>query len=86
MSTQSIVIKDVLSNDEAINQIVSEYSMDLLKYLRFDYGKVCHERIREMLRMKKLFCNRYCKLENDESKRSFREAIIRKNILKLKSI
>lgn len=85
MSAQSIVIKDVLSNDEAMNQIVSEYSMDLLKYLRFDYGKVCHERIRETLRMKKLFCNRYCKIEED-SRRSLREAIIRKNILKFKSV
>lgn len=85
MSAQSIVIKNRLSNDEVMNQIVSEYSLDLVKFLRFDYGKVCHGRIREVLRMKKLFCNRYCKIE-EEPRRSLREAIIRKNILKLKDL
>ena len=85
MSAQSIVTKSKLSNDSAINSILAEYSMDLLKHLRFDYGDVCHKKSREIMRMKRLFCNDYCKLDS-EQRRSLREAIIRKNILKLTSI
>ena len=85
MSAQSIVTKQVLSNDETINSIVAEYSMDLLKYLRFDFGDVCHNKVREILRVKRLFCNDYCKLDSEEQ-RSMREALIRKHILKIASI
>ena len=85
MSAQSTIIKNVLSDDEAMNQIVSSHSLSLLKYLRFDYGEVCHDKMREVLRLRRLLCSRYCKIDED-SRRDFREAIIKKNILKLESI
>lgn len=85
MNTQSIVTVDKLTSNTAMAEAISSYSLDLLKFLRFDFGKVDHNRMREILRMNRLVCSRYCKL-GDEDKRGLREAIIRKNVLKLREL
>lgn len=85
MSAQNIITSRVLSNDEAINSVIAEYSMDLLKYLRFDFRCVDYKKGRMILRTKRLFCNDYCSLDENEQ-RSLREELIRKHILKIANI
>lgn len=82
MSTTSIISEDNLSTNKAINEYFVSQSLDLLKKLRFDVGKVCHSKLKYMMRLHKLACNQFCSL-NDEQKKVVREDIINKAILKL---
>lgn len=85
MSTQTIITLDNLPTDVAMGQYLSEASLDLLKFLRFEIGCVDHKKMREMLRLQRLVCNGFCYI-NDEEDRLMREAVIRKTITKIYDI
>lgn len=85
MSTQTIITLDNLPTDVAMGQYLSEASIDLLKFLRFEIGCVDHAKMREMLRLHRLVCSGFCYI-NDEEDRMIREAVIRKTITKIYDI
>lgn len=85
MSTTSIVSYDNLSTNKVVAEAISSQSLDVLKNLRFDVGKFCHSKLKYMLRLEKLSCSKYCSLEEDQ-KRSVREDLIRKSILRINEL
>ena len=85
MSTQSIITLDNLPTDVAMGQYLSEASVDLLKYLRFEIGCIDHSKMREMLRLQRLVCSGFCYID-DEKNRLMRESVIRNTITKIYEI
>jgi hypothetical protein len=85
MSTQSILTLDNLPTSEAMDQYVVEASVDLLKNLRFEIGCVDHDRMKEMLRLRRFVCGAFCYVD-DEQDRLIREAVIRGAINKIYEI
>jgi hypothetical protein len=59
--------------------------MDLLMNLRFEIGCVNHDRIKEILRLQRLVCGRFCYVDSDDD-RLIRERIIREAITKIYEI
>lgn len=82
MSTQSILTKNRMSTNRAIDEYFMSYSVDVLKKLRFDVGCYDPEKMRYMMRLKRLVCADYCKIDDDQ-RQSLREEVIKKTILKL---
>lgn len=85
MSSQRIVNLDNLPTETAMAQYLSESSMDLLMNLRFEIGCVNHDRIKEILRLQRLVCGRFCYVDSDDD-RLIREKIIREAITKIYEI
>ena len=54
MSTQSILTKNRMSTNRAIDEYFMSYSVDILKKLRFDLGYYNPDTMRDMMRLKRL--------------------------------
>lgn len=75
MSTQSIFNEQNLSGSEALAQHLTASSVDLMKYLKFELGCICHEDMREILRAERLLCSDLCYI-TDCDKHVLRESVI----------
>jgi hypothetical protein len=85
MSTQTIITLDNLPTDVAMAQYLREASLDVVKALRFEVGCIDHGKLKEMMRLHRLTCNKFCYID-DEQDRLLREAIIRGAINKVYEI
>lgn len=82
MSTQSIITSKNLPTERVVAQVFTQVSTDLLKHLKYDVGCSNHKKMRDLLNIKKLFCNDFCFLKEDDN-REIREKIIRDSINKI---
>ena len=83
MSSQSIVTEELLPTGEVLSNKILEDSVNLLSFLKYDIGKVCGVKLRNLLRLEKMHCNASCYTEL-EDKYSIREEIIKKSIRTIK--
>lgn len=82
MSTQNIATLDNLPTGEALGQYLTQKSIDVLKYLRFEIGCINYDEISEILRLQRLVCSKFCYIDSEQD-RFVREAVIRKSINKI---
>lgn len=85
MSTTSIVNSKNLSNKKIVTEFFEQQAIDLLKNLRFDVGKICHHKLKYMLRLERLVSEGYCQLDTEQNQ-ILREELITKAILRIREI
>lgn len=87
MSTENIINKHNLSTNKAISEFITSVGLDIIKRRRFDVGKRFSKKLyKDTLRLEKYTCEKYCDLENDESRQTLREKVIRKTINRITEI
>jgi len=85
MSTQSIFNEENLPTSEVLAKHFVEDSVNLIKYLRFEIGCICHEDMREVLRAQRMICGDLCYINNCD-KLALRETIITKGIRNIQEL
>lgn len=82
MSTQTIFNKNNLPTNNALYQVLTKTSVDLIKELKYEVGHVCNIKMRNLLRLERLHCSKFCYID-EEQDRKIREEIIKRAILKI---
>ena len=86
MSTSNVYDSRNLPTNEVLATYFSKAGMDMIKKIRFDYGKgVCKKKIKEMLRLEIFVCNNICYLDNADQM-LIREQVIKNSIKKLNGL
>ena len=85
MNTTNTVNETNLSNNRIFSDYFESQAIDLLKKLRFDVGKVCHHKLKYVLRLERMININYCNKEEDK-KQILREELIRSALLRVKEI
>jgi len=82
VNTQNIVDSKNLPTFDILAKAFSEYGVDVMYKLRFEVGEICHDQLRELMRLQELFCSDYCYIDDDGDRR-IRETIIKNSIRKI---
>lgn len=85
MSTQSIISQNNLPTGDIIGTLLTEVSRDLLKEIRFEIGRVCFDKMKNVLRLSRLHCNSFCYIDEGQGVK-IRENLIKQAVTKIKEL